>query len=311
MKQSTQKKRWGVERRLEFIEFVSYWEGTINRSHIMEHFGVSAPQASSDLTTYQKLAPQNLRYDLSSKRYVATDQFEFKLIEPDADRYLKQLTALSTQSVELEDTWLNTTPAAEVIPIPTRKVEPTILFGILKAIRSKRSIEIEYQSLNPTTTETAWRRVTPHAFASDGFRWHMRAYCHRDNRFKDFLLSRCSNTRAEGAPGPGVESDDKWLTYFEVKLAPNPRLSTSQKRAIEQDYAMQDGYVVLPVRYALLYYFDKRLRYDLLPQRSTNSLGDPREIPIVVANQTEYEAALETIGVQFRTDYTNKLVDNQ
>jgi predicted DNA-binding transcriptional regulator YafY len=126
----------------------------------------------------------------------------------------------------------------------------------------------------------------------------MRAYCHRDNRFKDFLLSRCSNTRAEGPSGPGVESDDKWLTYFEVKLAPNPRLSTSQKKAIEQDYAMQDGYVVLPVRYALLYYFDKRLRYDLLPQRSTNSLGDPREIPIVVANQTEYETALEAVGVK-------------
>lgn len=307
MKQSTQKKRWGVERRLEFIEFVSYWEGIINRSHIMEHFGVSAPQASSDLTAYQKIAPHNLRYDLSSKRYVATEEFEFRLIQPDADRYLKQLTALSTQSVELADTWLNITPAAEVIPVPTRKVEPAILFGILKAMRSKRSIEIEYQSLNPTRSDSLWRRVTPHAFASDGFRWHMRAYCHRDNRFKDFLLSRCSNTRDEAPPGLGVESDEKWLMYFDVKLAPNPRLSTSQKKAIEQDYAMKNGYVVLPVRYALLYYFDKRLRYDLLPQRSTNSLGDPREIPVVVANQIEYESALETIGVKLRTDRPNKL----
>lgn len=299
MEQSIQKKRWGVERRLEFIEFVSYWEGTINRSHIMERFGVSAPQASSDLTAYQQLAPKNLRYDLSSKRYISTDEFECKLIKPDADRYLKQLTALSTESVEPEDTWLNSTPAAEVIPIPMRKVEPIILFGILKAIRLRRSIEIEYQSLNPTTSDILWRRVTPHAFASDGFRWHMRAYCHRDNRFKDFLLSRCSSTRGEAEPGLGVEDDEKWRTYFEIKLVPNPRLSASQKKAIEHDYAMQDGHVVLPVRYALLYYFDKRLRYDLLPQYSTNSLGDPREIPIVVANQAEYVAALATVGVQF------------
>jgi hypothetical protein len=300
MEQSTQKKRWGVERRLEFIEFVSYWEGTINRSHIMEHFGVSAPQASSDLTAYQQLAPGNLRYDLSSKRYVATDEFKCKLIRPDADRYLGQLTALSTHSVELEDTWLNSAPVTDVIPIPTRRVEPIILFGILKAIRSKKSIEIEYQSLNTATLNTQWRRITPHAFASDGFRWHMRAYCHKDKRFKDFLLSRCSGTRGEAAPGSSVEADEKWCTYFEVKLAPNPRLSPSQKKAIELDYAMQDGYVVLPVRYALLYYFDKHLRSDLAPQCATNSQGDPRATPIIVANQAEYEVALETVGVQFR-----------
>ena len=303
MDQSTQKKRWGVERRLEFIEFVSYWEGTINRSHIMEHFGVSAPQASSDLTAYQQLAPGNLRYDLSFKRYVASDEFECKLINPDADRYLGQLTALSTHSVEIEDTWLNSAPVADIIPIPTRRVEPIILFGILKAIRSKKSIEIKYQSLNTATPNTEWRRITPHAFASDGFRWHMRAYCHRDNRFKDFLLSRCSSTRSEAEPGPGVESDEKWSTYFEVRLAPNPRLSDSQKRAIELDYAMQDGHVLLPVRYALLYYFDKRLRSDLAPQSAMNSQGDPRETPVVVANQVAYEEALISMGVQFRINF--------
>lgn len=300
MEQVQQKKRWGVEQRLEFVEFVSYWEGAINRSHIMEHFGVSAPQASSDLTAYQQLAPLNLRYDLSSKRYVATDEFKCKLIKPDADRYLGQLTALTTRAVELEVTWLNSAPVADVIPIPTRRVEPTILFGILKAIRSKKSIEIEYQSLNTATPDSLWRRITPHAFASDGFRWHVRAYCHKDNRFKDFLLSRCGGTREEADPGPGVEADEKWSTYFEVKLAPNPRLSASQKKAIELDYAMHEGCVLLPVRYALLYYFDKRLRSDLAPQRATNSQGDPRETPVIVANQAAYEEALGTVGVQFR-----------
>ena len=303
MEQSIQKKRWGVERRLEFIEFVSYWEGTINRSHIMERFGVSAQQASSDLTAYQQIAPGNLRYDLSSKRYVSTDEFECKLIKPDPDRYLGQLTALTTHAIELEDTWLNSAPVADVIPIPTRRVDPVILFGILKAIRSKKSIEIKYQSLNTSTPNTEWRRITPHAFASDGFRWHMRAYCHRDNRFKDFLLSRCSGTRDQSEPGPGVESDERWQTFFEVKLAPNPRLSASQKMAIELDYGMENGCTLLPVRYALLYYFDKRLRADLTPKYGANSQGDPREIPILVVNQTEYIEALATVGVQFHINY--------
>ena len=300
MEQSQQKKRWGVEQRLEFIEFVSYWEGEINRFHITEHFGISAQQASSDLTAYQQIAPKNLRYDLSSKRYVATAEFECKLIKPDADRYLGQLTALTTHAIEIENTWLYSAPVADVIPIPARRVEPTILFGILKAIRSKKSIEIEYQSLNTATPNAVWRRITPHAFASDGFRWHIRAYCHRDDRFKDFLLSRCSGTREESEPRQTAEADKQWSNYFAVELAPNPRLSTSQKRAIELDYAMKDGHVLLSVRYALLYYFDKRLRSDLAPQRATNSKGDPRETPVIVANQAAYEEALATVGVQLR-----------
>ena len=42
--------RWGVEQRLEFIEFRLFWEGGINRGDIIEIFGVSVPQASKDLT---------------------------------------------------------------------------------------------------------------------------------------------------------------------------------------------------------------------------------------------------------------------
>ena len=32
--------KWGVERRLEFIEFRLFWEGSINRADLVEFFGV-------------------------------------------------------------------------------------------------------------------------------------------------------------------------------------------------------------------------------------------------------------------------------
>ena len=38
--------RWGVEQRLEFIEFQLFWEGGLNRVDITRYFGVSVPQAS-------------------------------------------------------------------------------------------------------------------------------------------------------------------------------------------------------------------------------------------------------------------------
>ena len=58
-----EKMRWGVEKRLEFIEFRLFWEGGINRADIMEQFGVSVPQASKDLSLYEEKAPGNLVYD--------------------------------------------------------------------------------------------------------------------------------------------------------------------------------------------------------------------------------------------------------
>ena len=60
--------RWGVEQRLEFIEFRLFWEGSINRADIVDFFGVSVPQASKDLTLYQERAPGNLEYDTRGKR---------------------------------------------------------------------------------------------------------------------------------------------------------------------------------------------------------------------------------------------------
>ena len=294
------KPRWGAEQRLEFIDFICFWEGEINRSDITQRFGISAPQASTDLTAYQQAAPGNLRYDLSAKRYLATTEFKPRFIKPNADRYLAQLTALATDVISLEETWLSRPPEMSVIPIPRRKVDPLILRAVLRAIRSRRSIEIEYQSLNTATPEPVWRWITPHAFASDGFRWHIRAFCHRDNAFKDFLLSRCCGTRAEGEPSATPEADEEWSKHFDVELKSNPKLSPNQRKAVELDYDMRDGVVTLPVRLALLYYFDKRLRADLARDPDTNSKADAREIPVVVANRDEYEKCLKSMNKNSR-----------
>ncbi len=63
--------------------------------------------------------------------------------------------------------------------MPARRVEPDILRYFLRAVRGRRSTRIEYQSLNDTRPDPIWRTITPHAFATDGLRWHLRAHCHR------------------------------------------------------------------------------------------------------------------------------------
>jgi hypothetical protein len=62
-------------------------------------------------------------------------------------------------------------------------------------------------------------------------------------------------------------------------------LTTGRQNVVAQDFAMEDGCVVVPVRRAMLYYFSKRLRLDL-------GAGDPRETPVVVSNREEFDSAL-------------------
>lgn len=279
--------RWGVEQRLEFIEFRLFWEGGINRSDITGFFGVSVPQASKDLTQYQELASDNLRYDRSEKRYLATESFRPRFLKPDADRYLAQLLSTADPVRHGGRTWLTDPPSVDTMPVPHRRVDVSVLRMILAAVRGRASVEILYQSMSETRPAPLWRRISPHAFGSDGFRWHARAFCHIDNRFKDFLLSRCLAARSPGEPGACPEDDRQWAGFFKVQLSPNPKIGENQRKIIAQDYGMRDDLIEIPVRRALLYYFRKRLRLDV-----ADVLDDPHETPVVVTNRAEFEVAL-------------------
>ena len=280
--------RWGVEQRLEFIEFQLFWEGGINRSDITGYFGVSVPQASNDLSQYQKLTPKNVRYDRSARRYFAASSFKPKFLKPDADQYLDQLNSMVEPSPSGEPTRLSNPPSVDAMPVPHRRVDVSILRKLLEAIRSSLSIEILYQSMNPKRLEPQWRRISPRAFGSDGFRWHVRSFCHIGDKYKDFLLSRCMDVREPEEETTAIAEDMQWSNYFEVVLAPNPELSETQQKVIAMDYEMEDGSITIPVRRALLYYFRKRLRLDV-----AEALDNPNEVPVIVMNKAEFEAAID------------------
>jgi hypothetical protein len=285
------KKRWGAEQRLEFIEFRAYWEGGVNRSDITERFGVSVPQASNDLTAYREIAPDNLIYDASAKRYLASSEFEPRYLKPDPDRYLSQLRALAEGVIDLAETWLGDAPDAQAMPVPSRRVSADLFRDLLALMRSGQSAEVQYQSMSPRRPDTLWRRITPHSFGSDGLRWHVRGYCHIDGRFKDFILSRWRGLRNVGPPGASGPQDHDWHDRFDVILEPNPALSPSQREAVAWEYDMPRGRVSLPIRRALLYYLHKRLRLDI-----DDDL--PAEKPVIVANRIEFDEALASANGQ-------------
>jgi predicted DNA-binding transcriptional regulator YafY len=283
--------RWGVERRLEYIEFRLFWSGGVNRSDIIDQFDVSVPQASKDLTLYQELAPDNAVYDKSAKRYVAAQDFTPRFLSADPYSYLSRLRSLAEGLVDTAESWIPDAPSTDVAMTPRRKIGVDTLRAVLNALRTPSSIEVLYQSMNPRNPEPLWRRITPHAFGFDGLRWHVRAYCHREQKFRDFLLPRILGVREPGAAGLSGSADDLWEERFSVEIEPHPALTQSQREVVAMDYGMEGGKTILQVRYAMLFYVLKRL--GLLGDAAKQN---PKQQHIVLHNGRETEAALARAG---------------
>lgn len=278
--------KWAAEQRFQFIEHQVFWCGGLNRSDLTIHFGLSVPQASKDLAAYQALYPNNLTYDPSQRRYLQSSRFKAGFIKLDADEFLRASVGQTRNGHPAGDN-LDRLQLAEGLPLPHREIDPYVLQPIAHCVMEGRAVEIEYISMSKKRPNALWRWITPHAFGHDGLRWHVRAFCHTSRKFKDFVVSRCVDTRHTDAAAASPEADEHWNAVFPVILIPNPLLSEQQQKVISSEYGMADGRLTIHVRHAMLYYFNKRLRLDAAP-----SLDGPHESPLVVKNRDDFIFAL-------------------
>lgn len=67
--------KYAVEQRLRFIDFLLFQYGEVNRSAIVDYFGLSVPQATKDMKDYMRIAPDNMWYSNNKKAYLKTTEF--------------------------------------------------------------------------------------------------------------------------------------------------------------------------------------------------------------------------------------------
>jgi predicted DNA-binding transcriptional regulator YafY len=139
-----------------------------------------------------------------------------------------------------------------------------------------------------TSPDPKERELSPHALGHDGFRWHVRAYCHSRKEFRDFLIARMVVVALGGASDVNPSGDQPWHTVVRLVLAPNPKLSLPRRRVIELDYGMHDGQAVLECRQALLFYVLKQLGFE-------DQASKPAEAQqVVLLNEEEVRQFLVT-----------------
>lgn len=280
-------RRWGQARRLAFIDFRLQYEGRVNRRDLIEFFGISVPQASTDLAEYMAAAPANMSYDASARSYLANPEFAPLFGRATAQDYLFELAGLARGVVAREETFIGYAPPTGVVSTPARSIQATEVALWICAIRDRMAVAGRYQSMDQGRPREAV--ISPHAMGFDGLRWHVRAYCHVRQMFRDFAIGRFAPERT--LPPPSVIDpalDLGWNSEVGIVLVPHPGLSASQRDVVMRDYGMRNGQCVLQCRKAMVFYTLRHLNLQTLTISS-----HPAEQHVVVDNAAEVARWME------------------
>jgi len=244
------------QEQFRLIEVFALWEGRVNSTHLQNILRISRQKASDILAAYQRQHPDSLAYDASLKGFKPTALFQPAFTRGHFDDYCQTLARSGHPPyLSLAETGFSHLEA------PLRNLSPALVQPIIRAMRDRLRLDIGYTSLTSPDYES--RIIAPHCLVFDGIRWHVRAYCEKNRAYRDFVLSRFSGDYGfEGQASYSAAEDERWNTWLELIIQPDPRLSPARRRILELDYQMTNGQRSLPVRAALLMYLLQRLRLD-------------------------------------------------
>jgi predicted DNA-binding transcriptional regulator YafY len=268
--------------RLRAIELLAYWEGRLVTNRLVSWFGISRQQASSDIKKYiADYNPGSVFHDPSVKAYVTASDFKLVLTSGSINEYLNLISGMAGDSTALI---LQSESIFSSVQLPERSVQPEVVRTILMGCHQKKALRITYASMsNPDWHE---RIISPHTLIYSGFRWHVRAYCHKRKTFRDFLLSRVQGAPIiESEKGLNIEYDQSWQTNLDVTLIPNPLLTTKQQSLVAADYSMSQGRLTFNIRKALVHYTLQRYQAGFTEKQIRN----PKSYPLIIDQKCKDE----------------------
>ena len=275
--------RWDLLLRYRYIETLALWEGRLTTRHLCETFGIGRQQASKDINTYaREVGPGNLVYDKYLKGYKPTPAFSPKVTQGLADEYL-HLMARNNELMNVFESLSLNVANIDVLRVPVRDVSPETLRPIMQAARQQRRLEVDYVSIKNPDREG--RIIVPHTLVFTGLRWHVRAWCEKNQDYRDFVLSRFRGEPDIMDDSPhGVDQDTDWNTKVTIDVRPHPKLTEQQQAVVAADYGMQEGSLLITTRAKLVPYALKLLHLD-----PAELLNDPIAQQIVVNNRDAIE----------------------
>ena len=241
------------------IELIAQWEGRLNTNHLTQQLAITRQSASRLINEYKTRYPSHLVYNASLKCYEPSQQFRPEHSNCSFESYIALTRSQPGRDLILQIGSGHLTP------------EPDVVRPLLLAIKNRQRLDLAYASI--TSPEFEERIISPHTLINDGHRWHVRAWCEKNQDFRDFVLTRIRNVfDIEGQSIYGREQDERWNTWVTIAIEPDPRLDDARRRIVAMDYEMtsdMSGNLTREyrVRAALLIYWLQQLRVDRYRER--------------------------------------------
>ncbi len=221
--------------RLSHIDFRLMFLGVMQRSDLIQRFGMKEAAATRDIALYRKLAEENITYKTKERSYFYNPKF-IPLFEYSPER------ALAALSSGFGDDYAGVHSNAMIpcdTPTQLNRTQLKTLSILTRAIYQHQVVKLKYYSLS---SGGSVREIVPFALVDNGLRWHIRAYDRKQSRFTDFVINRMENPEIIDSwidDNEIKEADIQWNRIVELEIIPHPTLKHPE--TIAMDYCMQDN----------------------------------------------------------------------
>ncbi|RYV02778.1 WYL domain-containing protein [Shewanella sp. OPT22] len=243
------------KQRLAFIDFSLQYFGQISVQDLIKKFAAGLAASNQDFHIYRCLASENVQHNQEAQLYHRLPSFK-PVFPHDVESVLHGLAN------GFGDGLSQPVDPSQICFDAIKLIHPdtNVIATIMRAIQHKHAVKIHYVSTSSGESE---REFVPHALINNGQRWQMRGFDRVNNRFADFVVTRIKQINGSDSDvyiQEMAESDKHWQQVVELCLMPHPALKHPE--AIELDFQMQQGELVIQCRAALASYLLRQWSVD-------------------------------------------------
>lgn len=250
-------------RRFAYIETCLYWGNGLTAPHLGEIFGIARQNAQKVIEQYRQQYPENILYDRSKKRHIASDEFSPAIINPQTEKYLDYIRGIAAMEHYLQaDEWTEIPFETDDQYLKPPQYRP-IVRAVLSSIQEERAIHILYRAKSEVQTML----ISAHHLVYANYRYHVRAYDHTEGWFRDLVLTRFIEVEEAKETWVSSANDERWIKELTLRFQINPELPAETQYTLQTDYRLGSGTIrTIRVRQAMLGYICREMeRVDWRP----------------------------------------------
>ncbi|MFO1433034.1 MAG: WYL domain-containing protein [Candidatus Competibacteraceae bacterium] len=242
--------------RFAFIESWVYWGDGLSAQELGKVFGLARQTAQGVIDSYRRQHPGALKYDEHRRRQLATPDFQPHYIQESPAAFLDHLRAQAMNAYYMQDQEWDELPFYDVDHWLRPQLHREPIKALLTALLEHKNITLYYQS----KLSARLREFSPNALIFAGNRYHIRGYCHLQQAFLDFVLSRIVQAEPSTTDWVSSRDDKAWNNFVTLRFQPHGELPEEARSALLHDFPMDaGGAYAVRCREALAFYITREL----------------------------------------------------